>query len=202
MLSLIGRRDQTIEALHKEYGRVVQIGPTQISVNDHPGVRDIFMVNRKLDRPRPLLMLHNYRSENLVSTLDGELHQQRRKPLRTIYSARAVESPEKHAVFSSCLDSLIRYIDREIKTDKVVDMFPMFRWLGSDVMSRLALGPDHSLDLLGDEQRRVQLKDDLQSVDDRIFSVQSAIMLFFPSTLSLPHVTVSILTRSRVRVVA
>ncbi|RVX74167.1 hypothetical protein B0A52_01999 [Exophiala mesophila] len=175
-----GRRDQTIEALHKKYGRLVQISPKQISVNDNHGIRDIFMADRYLDRPSPLLMLHNYKSENLVSTVDGELHQRRRKPLRSLYSARAVETPEKYAVFASCLDSLIGYIDGEIKLDKVVDIFPMFRWLGADILTQLALGKDYSLGIFADEEHRVQLKADVQLLDDRIFSIPSALMLFFP----------------------
>lgn len=45
----------------------MQIAPNQISVDSADGIRDVFAVTRRLDRPEPLPVLHLYGSENLVS---------------------------------------------------------------------------------------------------------------------------------------
>lgn len=175
----LGNRQKVIDQLHTVYGPIVQISPKQVSASDYAGVRDVYAVNRRLDRP-PLLMLHNYASENLVSTVNGDLHQERRKPLRTIYAARSIESDQVQRLFGSALEDVTRFIDVEMAQGRPVNIYFLFRYLGCDIMSGLVYGPKHSLGLLRDENRRQAFAKDLRWVDKRFLSLATLFMVLFP----------------------
>lgn len=176
---VLGNREKVVDQLHKIHGPIVQISPKGVSVNDYAGVRDVYAVNRRLGRP-PLLMLHNYGSENLVSTVDGDLHQERRKPLRTLYAARSIESDDVQQFFTSALEDAARLIDGEVAEGRPVDIYFLFRCLGCDIMSSLVYGPKHALGLLGDERRRQAFEKDLRWIDKRLISLTTLFMLWFP----------------------
>jgi hypothetical protein len=176
---VLGNREKVIDQLHTIYGPIVQISPKQVSVNGYAGVRDVYAVNRRLDRP-PLLMLHNYGSENLVSTINGDLHQERRKPLRTLYAARSIESNDVQRFFGSALEDVTRLIDVDVAQGKPVDVYFLFRYLGCDIMSCLVYGPKHSLGLLRDEKRRQAFEKDLRWLDKRFVSLATLFMVLFP----------------------
>lgn len=156
-------------------------------MNGSAGVRDVYAVNRRLDRP-PLLMLHNYGSENLVSTVNGDLHQERRKPLRTMYAARSIESDDVQRLFGSVLEDFTRLIDVEVAQGKPVDAYFLFRYLGCDIMSGLVYGPKHSLGLLRDEHRRQDFEKDLRWVDKRFLSLATLVMFWFPGEYPIESV--------------
>ena len=84
--------EKFIESLHKKYGAFVQMAPKQIWVNSADGLRDVFSVTKRLDRPGPVPLLHLYHTENLVSTESGQLHHECRKLSRSIYTVQAMET--------------------------------------------------------------------------------------------------------------
>jgi hypothetical protein len=162
----------------------VQITPNQISVNSADGLHDVFAVTRRLDRPAPVPLLHLYGSENLVSTESGELHQQRRKPFRYVYSARAIEGEEMQTVFKVLLQRLVTFIDAEISQDRAVEVNRLSRWFAADLMSHVVYGSENCLNLLGDESQRLEFKRDLEWQDERLLTLSSLLMLWYPSALA------------------
>lgn len=183
----LGNREKFIDQLHQFYGPVVQISPKQVSVNSHAGFHEIFAMSRRLDRP-PLLIMHNYGSENLFSTVNGELHRQRRQPLRTMYAARSIESSGVQCVFKSALEDLAWYIDAEVAHNRPIDIYLLFQYLGCDIMGSLVYGPKHSLRLLRHEVNRQVFEKDLVWIDKRFFCLATLIIFLFPRNYFLATV--------------
>ncbi|KAK5049124.1 hypothetical protein LTR84_005547 [Exophiala bonariae] len=176
---LSGNREKVIDQLHRTYGPVVQISPKQISVNNHAGFHEIFAMNRRLDRP-PLLLMHNYGSENMFSTVDGNLHQQRRQPMRNLYAVRSIESSDVQRVFKSALEDFTQYIDTHVTQERSIDIYLLFRYLGCDIMSSIIYGPKHSLRLLHHERNRQVFEKDLIWIDKRFMCLATLIIFLFP----------------------
>ncbi|KAM5341228.1 hypothetical protein ACJ41O_015337 [Fusarium nematophilum] len=180
---LRGNREGFINGLHKAHGEVVQIAPKTLSVNDPSAVRDAFATPRA--RPAPIPFLHNYGVENLVSTVGGRLHQERRRPLRTLYSARAAESLEFRQLSSSVTKQLLSYADLEARNG-AVELKPMLRFALYDIMSQVVYGTKNATNLLGSPTQREAIKPDMKFQEDRIEDWTVAIAILLPNlTLKL-----------------
>ena len=149
-------------------------------MNSADGLRDIFSVTKRLDRPSPVPLLHLYHTENLVSTESGQLHHERRKPLRSIYTVRAVEGEHMQAVFKTLLGRLVEYVDQKSQAGRPVDAIALARLYAADVGSHVVYGSHHSLNLLGDETQRLEFQKDLKWTDSRFLTVWSLLMLWYP----------------------
>ncbi|KAI9147594.1 Cytochrome P450 monooxygenase andK [Paramyrothecium foliicola] len=143
--TLRGSADVYAKKLHKKYGPIVQIGPKQVSVNDVAGMRDVFLGARRLDRPEPLPVFHNYGAENLVSTVDGALHQEPMSPTGA------------------------------------ADIRALLRFALCDIMSHVAYGAKHKLNLVGNEEQRTAMQEDINFQEQRQMSIAAGIMFFSPN---------------------
>ena len=180
ILTTTDSREKYIDSLHKQYGGLVQIAPSQLSVSKADGLREVFAVNRRLDRPYPLPLFQNYGSENLLSTESGELHQKRRRPLRSLYTARAVEGDHVQETVKTLLERLVRLIDEESAGDEPVDVFWVSRLFSADLMSHIIYGSENSLDTLADRNLREQFGKDLEWQLGRLLSLWSLFLLWLP----------------------
>lgn len=167
-----------INKLHKTHGSVVQISRNEVSVNDVAGLRELYAVSRRLDRPDPLVFFHNYQAENLVSTEAGDVHHERRKPIRSIYSASAVEAPEAQSAIRACVARMNKHIETSVK--EPVDVKPVLQLLLYEIMSHIVYGREHALDLFSDEEQRAAIPADIQYQDDRLFNPMILIVAFLP----------------------
>jgi hypothetical protein len=184
-MSAIDTHQEFIYSLHKQYGPLVQIAPNQISVNNAEGVREIFAPNKKLDRPEPLAIFNLNGSENLTATQNGDLHQERRKPIRSVYTSRAVEGQHMQQIFTSHLPTLVDFIDTNIGAQPSIDVIYLSRLFAADIVSNIIYGPENAVNVLGDQNQREAFKHDLVWSDERLFSISTLLILWYPS--KYPH---------------
>ncbi|KAH7139660.1 cytochrome P450 [Dactylonectria estremocensis] len=173
---LRGKREEYLLKLHHEHGPVVQIGPKVLSVNSYSGLQQIFSASNRLSRPEPLPFLHNYKSENLVTTVDGDLHYERRKVLRTVYSASVIDSPDFQRILQDSVDDFLAFIS---KHQGPVDIRIALRRLAYRVMSHVVYGSSHAANIFQTDSRHGPETDVGWEKDT--FKIPSTLfMLYFP----------------------
>ncbi|KAF9878860.1 hypothetical protein CkaCkLH20_03760 [Colletotrichum karsti] len=178
---LRGNGAQHLDKLHQKYGPIVQTGPKRLSVGDASGLRDVYLLPRRLDRPAPLSVLHNYGSENLVSTVDGDLHQDRRGPLRNVFAVGAIESERVQGGIANAVKHLIERLDAHAGADsEPVDLRPLLRAALQDAMSVVVYGHDNALSVQKDEKQRVAMKIDNEWQRTRFFNMWTLIDFYLP----------------------
>lgn len=178
---------RNFDGLHGQYGAVVQTGPRRISVNDALGLRDVFLSApvRRLDRHPKLVFLHNYAAENLVSTVDGDIHHVRRRVVRPSYAATLAVSEELRGVVSRAAEGFLALAETEQDQRPLgnVDVKPLLRLALADIMSHVVYGKAHETNTLRAPEQRALLQKDADFHDWRISrSVSGAFALLFPDT--------------------
>jgi cytochrome P450 len=174
-----GAADVYTDKLHRIYGPIVQVAPDQISVNDVAGLRDVFAVSRRLDRPEALPFFHNYGAENLVSTVNGDVHQDRRRPLRNIFSAKVAQSVALNEVISEATAGMVALAKE--KATAAVEIKPLLQLALYDIMSFVAYGPAHKLNLVRDAGQRKAMQVDIDFQEKRQLSVATGFMFLLPN---------------------
>lgn len=174
-----GAADVYADKLHRIYGPIVQVAPRQISVNDVSGLRDVFAVSRRLDRPEALPFFHNYGAENLVSTVSGDVHQDRRRPLRNIFSAKVASSDALNDVISEATAGMVALAKE--KATAVVEIKPLIQLALYDIMSFVVYGPAHKLNLVRDPEHRKAMQVDIDFQEKRQLSVATGFMFLLPA---------------------
>lgn len=174
-----GAGDVYADKLHRIYGPIVQVAPRQISVNDVAGLRDVFAVSRRLDRPEALPFFHNYGAENLVSTVSGDVHQDRRRPLRNIFSAKVATSDALNEVISEATAGMVALAKE--KATAAVEIKPLVQLALYDIMSFVAYGPTHKLNLVRDPGQRKAMQVDIDFQEKRQLSVATGFMFLLPA---------------------
>uniref|UniRef100_A0A8H7K419 Cytochrome P450 n=1 Tax=Bionectria ochroleuca TaxID=29856 RepID=A0A8H7K419_BIOOC len=181
---LTGSREAFVEALHQKFGPLVQVAPRHVSANDLNGLRDISVVSQRLDRPDPLLAFHNYGKENLVSTVRGDVHHERRKPLRSMYSAKMAASKEVTDVtLRAARDMLLLASPIGKKSPgggAVVEIRELLRPALYDAMSFIVYGPNSRLNLVNDQAQRTAMEVDTEFQVARMSSAAGAMMFLLP----------------------
>lgn len=168
-----------IDALHRTHGPVVQIAPRTLSLSDGLLVHHILAPDRPLDRPGPLPIFHNYGQENLLTTVDGELHRDRRRPLRNIYSARAAEAEGLNRVLGEGVDGFVdAAAGRRLGAKETREALGHMLY---DVMSYVVYGAENATRLLRDEAEREAFKVDVAFQKARGGSLSMLLALWFPN---------------------
>ena len=163
--------------LHRKYGPVVQTARAGVSVNSASAIGDLYAVSRRLDRPYPLVIFHNYQTENLVSTEDGGVHRERRKSIRSIYSASRIESGDLQKAFEVCVRRFVEHIEG---FRDPVEVRPALRLLLYETMSHMIYGRDHALDLFSDSQQRSAIEADIEFQEGRFYGPMVFVVAWFP----------------------
>jgi cytochrome P450 len=138
-----------------------------------------------LNRPDPLPVFHLYNSENLVSTVDGNVHQQRRKPLRTLYTKRVVDSEQMQGLISKIMQRFDANLDKSMGShgSGLVDIRSLFQWMLCDIMSHIVYGQEHALNLFENLEDRAAMQVDFKWQDERLLTFDTILSALIPSLL-------------------
>jgi hypothetical protein len=173
----LGKGAAVVHRLHKRHGPVVQIARNEVSVTTSRGLRDLYAISQRLSRPDPLVIFHNYGAENLVSTEAGTLHMERRKPLRSLYAASAVDSDANQAMLMKCVQRMQSYL---ANAKQPVDMRAVLQMFLYEAMSYTVYGKQHALSVFDSPETQKSVARDAKYQEERLFSPWSIITAFFP----------------------
>ncbi|KAH6995345.1 cytochrome P450 [Ilyonectria destructans] len=179
---LRGERELFIERLHKKYGDIVYVAPTEVAVRSANGLRDVFSAN-KLDKPN-IILLEQWGVTNVASTRDAALHMARRKIVAPVYTAPAIASPPRQKVFKQLVEGLRRQMDLEASQhDGLVDIYPLLRWLAADIMSHIIFGTNEALNSLENRSQQKMLSFTLPPIEKRASQLPVILMGWYPNVM-------------------
>ncbi|CDH57423.1 p450 monooxygenase [Lichtheimia corymbifera JMRC:FSU:9682] len=128
---------------HKQYGKVVRLGPNRISVADKDMVQQVLMTD---DFPKgpSYNRLQRLGGVSMLSTIDKAVHKQRRRIVSPAFSIKYLNSLEPFMAKTN--DAMVTRIDNDIaKTHNAdgygtVDMWLIFQYLALDIIGETAFG--------------------------------------------------------------
>jgi cytochrome P450 len=133
-----GQRIFYIDALHKRYGPIVRLSPTEVGVADLDAFKEIHKIGTKYMKSEWYLRLANFPKAGVFTMLDPREHGPRRKLLSRSFSRSYLVENWEPIVRQKALLAVSK-----IKTDAVQSTADVYNWwmlLASDVSAHLAFG--------------------------------------------------------------
>ncbi|KAF3483012.1 benzoate 4-monooxygenase cytochrome P450 [Arthroderma uncinatum] len=181
-----GRVWETIHRLHQKYGPVVRVSPNSVSVCHPDALRTIYYGPRGLNGGILLSTLRQYNSDNLVSTLNSDLHFARRKQVIGLYSAPVVSGPVYEKILKTHMDQFVTAIEEEAASSpsRVANGLGWVTWLTGDIMIRLVYGDNHNIRLLADKESRATMTELMPETNAADVTAYEALAAFYPKVIS------------------
>ncbi|EEP75906.1 predicted protein [Uncinocarpus reesii 1704] len=156
MIFIVGTDRHDILLMHRKYGPAVQLGPREISFCHADALPQIYAGPKGLDSGDALLALRNYGTDNLITTLDADLHAARRKMIIGLYSGPAVAAPAFQAGFKKYIEQFMQVIEAKATASpcRTVDVSSWLRWLTGDIVIHHVYGEKNHPNLLREEKSR------------------------------------------------
>ncbi|KAI8144337.1 cytochrome P450 [Fennellomyces sp. T-0311] len=132
-----------LKAWRDQYGSLVRLGPSRVSVSDKRMLRQILL---KDDFPKgPMYTrLQRKNTPTLFNTRNKAFHKQRRRVISPAFSVKYLNSLETYML--STAEAFIRRIDSDIEKTKdengygVVDIWILLQYLALDIIGETAFG--------------------------------------------------------------
>lgn len=141
------RRNETISQWHRQYGPVVRIRPTEVTLGNPVDYREIYDTKSRYDKSTYFSRFAVYGEDNLFSTLKYTEHQAMKRNIAAAYAKSNVvakgEGMARERV-GACLEALMS----EQETRGVVDVFVLFDCFAHDIMTRFLYGSNNGTDTL------------------------------------------------------
>ncbi|KAF2766381.1 cytochrome P450 [Teratosphaeria nubilosa] len=133
-----GRRIFYIDDLHVQYGSVVRISPSEISVSDVEGFKQIYAVTKPWAKDIWYEKLTNFPRHSVFTLRAPKDHAQRRKLFARGFSKTYLREHWEPAVKEQCLLA-VDNINREALTGSA-DVFKWFTFMATDIVGVLGFG--------------------------------------------------------------
>ncbi|KAF1836653.1 cytochrome P450 [Decorospora gaudefroyi] len=133
-----GQRIFYIDSLHKRYGPIVRLSPTEVGVADLDAFKEIHKIGTKYMKSEWYLRLANFPKAGVFTMLDPREHGPRRKLLSRSFSRTYLIENWESVVREKALLAVTK-----IKADAVQHTADVYNWwmlLASDVSAHLAFG--------------------------------------------------------------
>ncbi|EFR00124.1 hypothetical protein MGYG_03130 [Nannizzia gypsea CBS 118893] len=181
-----GRVWETVHRLHQKYGPVVRVAPNSVSVCHPDALRTIYHGPRGLNGGELLSTLRQYNSENLVSTLNSDLHFARRRQVFGLYSAPVVSGPAHQEIFKTYINQFMTMVENEASSSpsRVANGLEWVTWLTGDIMIHLVYGNDHNIKLLADKMSRDMMTELIPKTSASDTTALEAIAALYPRAIS------------------
>ncbi|KAI6251387.1 hypothetical protein HI914_00178 [Erysiphe necator] len=146
----LGRRYQTIDAVHKKYGKLVRIQPNHVSIADDSAIIPVYGHSNGLLKSE-FYTAFVFNKPNVFNTRDRDEHSHKRKPLLPIHSVASVIKFEKR--IAGNIQLLTRQWDRlatEANGDYAkLDCMHWLNLLAFDIIGDLTYGKSFNLLITG-----------------------------------------------------
>ncbi|KAH8901291.1 cytochrome P450 [Thozetella sp. PMI_491] len=123
-----------LEKLHKTYGPIVRISPNEIHLRDPDYYDKVYTKGSKYDKDSGFYSLPGGNDTSAISS--NVLHRQKRAPLTSFFSQRAIFDPE--GMIHEKVESLSRTLDENNARGIPVDLHDGYRALAIDVTTEYA----------------------------------------------------------------
>ncbi|KAK5417386.1 hypothetical protein LTR06_003373 [Exophiala xenobiotica] len=135
------RSVHAILKLHRQYGPIVRIGPSEISFNSLSALRTIYGAGSGFERTSFYRMFDVYGHKNLFTFGSGKLHRDRKKLISHIYANQTVLGPESSAMVQKKVGAFLSLLERE--PDHASEIFRSLHYFSFDTISEFVYGADH-----------------------------------------------------------
>ncbi|KAH9879221.1 hypothetical protein J1614_002660 [Plenodomus biglobosus] len=133
-----GQRIFYTDSLHKRYGPVVRLSPTEVGVADLEAFREIHKIGTKFMKSEWYLRLANFPKAGVFTMLDPLEHGPRRKLLSRSFSRSYLVENWESKVREKASLAVAKI--RENATDSTADVYNWWMLLASDVSAHIAFG--------------------------------------------------------------
>ncbi|KAH7087218.1 cytochrome P450 [Paraphoma chrysanthemicola] len=133
-----GQRIFYIDSLHKKYGPIVRLSPTEVGVADLDAFKEIHKIGTKYMKSEWYLRLVNFPKAGVFTMLDPREHGPRRKLLSRSFSRSYLVDNWEPVVREKALLAVTK-----IKADAVESTADIYNWwmlLASDISAHLSFG--------------------------------------------------------------
>ncbi|KAF2025813.1 cytochrome P450 [Setomelanomma holmii] len=135
---ITGQRIFYIDSLHKQYGPIVRLSPTEVGVADLDAFREIHKIGTKYMKSEWYLRLANFPKAGVFTMLDPREHGPRRKLLSRSFSRSYLVENWEPVVREKALLAV-----NKIKADAISNTADVYNWwmlLASDISAHLSFG--------------------------------------------------------------
>lgn len=164
-----GTRTRTIDELHRKYGPIVRIGPSEVSCNSSGALRTIYGAGSGFERPAFYRMFDVYGKQHMFTFHTSTEHARRKKLLSSSYSKSTVlKSPYSVSIESKARD----YLDL-IESDPATasEVSRSLRYFSLDNITWVVFGDAGATSALtGNSAHRALLHDDISEAARRRLS--------------------------------
>lgn len=142
-----GTRTQAIDRLHRQYGPVVRIGPSEVSFNSLSALRTIYGPGSRYGRTDFYRMFDVYGHQNLFTFHSATEHGQRKKLLSNAYSKTAMLKPPATDMVEAKVKEYIDLVRSE--PDGISDIFSSLHYYSLDNITAFIYGRHGATSAMG-----------------------------------------------------
>lgn len=138
---LQGKFTTHLQELHKQYGPIIRITPTELHINDPEFYDQIYSRNSRRDKYSYFSGRFGYASDSF-STIDHDVHRLRRKPLNPMFSAKRIG--EFQPVIRENLEKLCQKIAQYQNDGQVVPLNRAWMAVTTDIITEYAFAKSYN----------------------------------------------------------
>lgn len=181
-----GTRTRKLNALHREYGPVVRVGPNEVAFNSISALHTIYGAGSGFERTNLYHIFATYGRENMFSFTSAKQHSQRKRLFASAYAKSAMLKGENAAMIEAKVRKYLELLEREGRTS---DIFTTLHYFSLDNITEFLYGDFGKTSCLdGAEEDRALLRDVMES------TATSRKLIWF--TIHLPKFTAWLYSRT------
>ena len=135
---LRGDKPRYVQSLHKKYGPIVRVSPSEVAINDVNAAKEIHRVGGRYLKAGFYEHIGHKSAKTLFSTQDPKHHAIRRRLLSAPMSESSLKQFEP--VVLERVRLCVSRMAEELKTRGVIDVFKWWTFLATDTIGELAFG--------------------------------------------------------------
>ena len=149
----LASRTRTIHALHAKYGRVVRIGPSEVSFASLSALRQIYGAGSGFERSNFYSMFDVYGRKNLFTFASAEEHGRRKKMLHHAYSKSVILN---NSIITSHVEEFLQLVQKQ----PVMDVYSAALFYSLDNITEFLYGAAGATRALAGDESDQRMIDD------------------------------------------
>jgi cytochrome P450 len=132
-----GTRTRKIFELHKRYGPVVRVGPTEVSFNSTSALRAIYGAGSGFERTSFYHMFEAYGRKNMFSSVTVKEHGERKKMFAAAYAKSAMLRGDNAAMIENKVRQYLDLVDSDAQAGEI---FSSLHYFSLDTITQFLYG--------------------------------------------------------------